>query len=171
MDWTWSLRDKRAVVVKESGMRYYKAREIQENGNGTGRWHYTCAHGDRVYPVGHCSRFIDCPSCKGQMHVNGEWCNGCNGIGVIDNPSPCPGHATPEEACEANRQYELDRARFCKDEGKEDAQHKCVECGEKTQGTALVGGDCGRPITLCNEHQNRDTLAKHYKGETESWRS
>ncbi len=36
-------------------MNYYDARELQgPDGQGTGRWHYTCMNDGRIWPIGYC---------------------------------------------------------------------------------------------------------------------
>lgn len=35
-------------------MNYYQPREIRRDGEGTGRWHYTCQNDGRIWPVGYC---------------------------------------------------------------------------------------------------------------------
>ena len=145
-------------------MNYYDARELRdENGQGTGRWHYTCKNDDQVCPVGYCSPWERCPECKGEFlpgKLGGAHCEHCKDTRLVRKKEPCPGHATPEEACEHQRQYELDHAKFHPEteeiRKRATALFRCEVCGHFTCGYA----DCGvaRVYMLCNEHCNREAL-------------
>lgn len=140
-------------------MNYYAARAFLDT-NGQKKYHYTCMNDGMIWAVGHCSKFMTCPECKGTMFRVAEGkCTTCDNEGVIRNPNPCPGHDTEEDACRHYRAYMLDRARL--DGYDSNTQKKCqVEgCGKWTQKYALVDMDV---VHLCEEHLNRDTLEKVY---------
>lgn len=111
-------------------MNYYDAREIIEDGKPTGRWRYT--------------------------RLNKR--TGCVAVGYC--AEDCPGHATPEEAREHYRQWQLDNARFSDGSEKADTLHRCDAegCEEYTMGTAELHGGTRRAFFLCEKHRNRDAL-------------
>jgi hypothetical protein len=91
----------------------------------------------------------------------------------------CPGHDTPEEAYEHQRQYELDRARFYGPTSAEEEaaeletpgqNEKCEVCGKTCRGFGEAGPGMMRQHFLCFEHRNRDGLAQVFKI-GESWSS
>lgn len=70
----------------------------------------------------------------------------------------CPGHATPDEAREHYRQYELDHARY--NGAITDMQVPCEVCKAWTSQCAVVNH---HSIFLCYEHLNRETLEQIYQ--------
>lgn len=73
----------------------------------------------------------------------------------------CPGHATPEEACDHQKQWDLDHARFHRgsDLPEPDALYRCKVCRAFTAGYATYGPGQMSLVTLCDEHCNRQALA------------
>lgn len=142
-------------------MRYYAASQVKSSG----LWHYTCRRKDDVYPVGYCSIYETCPDCKG-MGYGGTCQNENCKYGVVPKVNPCPGHATPEEACEHYREYVLDKARYTHSE---DTQQKCEICSEWTTGHALIDGY--HMHILCDKHANKESLEKVYPLIHESYES
>lgn len=74
----------------------------------------------------------------------------------------CDGHDTPDEARAHYRDYELDNARF--DGHTVGSRHQCAICGEWTDRFASLGPGLMATFTLCDEHCNREELAKVYAG-------
>lgn len=150
-------------------MNYYGPSELidPDTGEATGRFHYTCTNDGVTRPVGNCSPWVTCPDCAGEVlpkTMGGPDCPTCDGKRLVRGANPCPGHGTPEEACEHQKQYELEHARFWPEtEEMRNAAvslQKCEACGHWTCGYAACGPGMMRVHTLCNEHCNRETLAK-----------
>ena len=125
-------------------MNHDTAREVQKDGKGTGLWHYTTSN-DRggTHAIGNCSPWDSC-GCGEQPH---GWpadpnCPKCNGTGLVPKVNPCPGHATPEAACEHQKQYVLDRVTFSGPKLREWPKHKCAvpTCNEEATMLAIVEG-------------------------------
>ncbi len=143
-------------------MNYYAPREIIENGKSAGRWHYTCRNDDHTWAVGYCSPWTECPECHCQplIHRAGltESCIRCQGIGLIRKDSPCPGHATPEEACEHQKQYYVDTAHL---DGRDSShQSKCQVCQRWTDRVVTWGPGFMSVVILCADHATPDHLAR-----------
>lgn len=144
-------------------MNYYRAREITDpaTGQGTGLFHYTCARDLEVWSVGNCSPLESCPDCKDRDPPFGLIdCGRCGGKRLVRKANPCSGHATVEEACEHQKEYELDHARF--DAVLDNEQRKCVVCQAWTQRMAQVGHGLMHSYALCDLHCNRESLARLY---------
>lgn len=79
----------------------------------------------------------------------------------------CPGHPTPEEAQEHQRQYLLDHARY--DRRMSNQMRRCRACDAYTDRYVEVNGE---PYVLCDAHHNReslDTLVKCPERSMSSW--
>lgn len=146
-------------------MNYYKAREkMDENGQGTGLWHYTCANDGYIYPVGYCSPLVDCPECKKNNLLSipkgfgGPDCVICEGKRYIRSENACPGHATPDEACDHYKQYLVDHTRISEPKSVEWPKYKCSvkDCNEEGNRMANVQGSMY--FELCEKHANKDVL-------------
>lgn len=141
-------------------MNHEKARQKA----GDKLWHYTSANGEHVRAIGHCSPWEECPKCKVTPRImdcsGADDCGVCHGRRVVRKASPCPGHATAEEARAHQKQYLLDHATFQDDSKEPRSLHRCEVdgCREMTDGSAsLPGGDTR---TLCKKHRNRETLER-----------
>lgn len=149
-------------------MNYYQARELRDgDGKGIGLWHYTCMNDGRIWPVGNCSPWVECDHCKASglepamsdaPYNELPKCRVCNGQRCVRKADPCPGHATPEEACEHQKEYFLDHAQY--DHIMADEQRKCEVCGAWTQRVVTWGHGQMSSATLCDAHANREELAK-----------
>lgn len=107
-------------------MNYYMPRQSKVSG----LWRYTCRNDDRIYEIGYCQR-------------------------DEEGRSPCPGHATPEEAAAHMKEYALDHARF---DGRWNLSvEPCEVCGATTSRFARTVHAITVP--LCEVHLNRDGLA------------
>lgn len=71
----------------------------------------------------------------------------------------CAGHATPEEACDHYKAYQLDHE-LRLDNKLADQQRPCEVCGAWTQGCAQIGGYT--TYVLCDEHRTREAVAERY---------
>ena len=147
-------------------MNYYQAREIQRDGQHTGLFHYTCRNDDHIYPVGFCSPYRECEACHGQVtnpigEPRPEDCAKCGGKGSLLLPleQRCPGHPTPEAACEHYRQYLLSKVRF----GVADRwpKYQCEAAGCEAEATHVAGIPL-RSIyhRFCQPHCTLEELAK-----------
>lgn len=142
--------------------------EIRDkDGNGTGKWRYCSASKTGSFAIGHCSQIESC-TCSPNTIFGITDCEICQGKGFVSHPNPCPGHDTPEDACNHYREYLIDNARYDYNMG--DMQKKCEICGTWTQHMAAV------PMasiyhTLCDEHRNREYLDKVMSPVGESWHS
>ena len=115
-------------------MNHYAAREILVDGKGVGRWRFTVANKR----------------------------TGVYAVGPCAND--CPGHATPEEACEHFRQGLLNSAIFrgpTEQTQKPDTQERCEfpGCEEWADGIADVPTQI-LTYSLCGKHRNRESLDK-----------
>jgi hypothetical protein len=142
-----------------------------------GRYDYTAASGQMIWPVGYCHpykpwqpedlRWLGDPEEREAEALRLElkqapWCFKYHGTG----------HETPEEAVECYRQYLLDQElRFYQDSPEADTQHRCAECQAWTSGWAEVGYGIGRLIHLCADHRVRWAAEKHYARSREAWSS
>ena len=72
----------------------------------------------------------------------------------------CPGHPTKAEACEHQKQYDLDHRLRLDDTLGADVAHRCQVCQEWTQGAASVDG--WQHYILCDKHRTREEVAKLY---------
>lgn len=141
-------------------MNYYEVREIEsKDGVGTGKFHYTKKNDGRIWPVGYCAGwrenteedFKRYPGLKEEIEKKKEF--------KINYHKE--GHASIEEARECYKEYLLDnkvRFREHKD-GIEGNYIKCRECEKITNGYAEIDFSI---IPLCNEHQKRDIISKHF---------
>jgi hypothetical protein len=71
---------------------------------------------------------------------------------------PCE-HATPKEADECYRRYQLDQQTKY-DVTNRDQQERCIACGNWTQNRVEVGCQWPRYFILCSEHATREQLEK-----------
>ena len=137
-------------------MGVYQPLELMDdNGKGTGLYHYTCTDGGGTHAIGHCSPIETCPECKGHSWMQPDAnCPTCASKGYVTKANPCPGHPTSEEAIAHYREYLLDNARY---DGRmqENEMRKCEICGTWTQGVATVGD---YSHDLCDGHRNRAGL-------------
>lgn len=137
-------------------MNHYAARQQQS----TLLWHYTCANGDNIYPVGNCGRYRLCAACDGRCSD----CLACQGNGVVLAPTVerCPGHVTAEEACEHYRQGLLDEALFSKKSIEEAwPQRKCeADCDRVATHVARTPGRHYARHEFCEAHCTREELSR-----------
>lgn len=162
-------------------MNYYAARELKNaDGSGTGKWHYTCENDGACWPVGKCSSWDGCPDCDALSHGHvknekGEWvkCKTCDGKGIIKKATPCPGHATPEEACEHYKEYLLDGMKILGPKKEEWPKDKCdVEgCNKEATHLAMFPGHMLMDHQVCAEHATREVISKLVGGIGEIWSS
>lgn len=153
-------------------MNYYQAREILgEDKKPTGKWHYTCRNDDRIWAVGYCASLQSCPVCKdkwvpafGMTREDVEargwtWCEACNNKGLVDAPNPCPGHDTPEEACEHYKEYLLDKAEY-RQKLSEWPKDKCMrpDCNSEATHVVHIPGETYNYI-FCEQHCNRENVS------------
>jgi hypothetical protein len=138
-------------------MNHLKARKRESDG----RWDYTSARDGFAGAIGYCHAFI---GLEGQPYASDEEAaRHRESAGKYHTD----GHATEEEARECYKGYLLDHARY---DGRDpNAQHRCKECGEFTQGFAEVPFAYVL-VVLCDEHRNRETFAKHVSV-GEAWQS
>src|SRR4051812_10748651 len=109
------------------------AREMMDDqGNGTGRWHYTVENGKKIWPVGHCSPTEPCPEClkdpdkRYDFSHSKDDCVLCHGKRSVQRANPCPGHATAEEAETHYKEYLLDNTKFMGPKTEEWPKDKCA---------------------------------------------
>lgn len=143
-------------------MNYYEARELQdENGKGTGVFHYTCKNDDRIWPVGYCTRYREpqegdvgyemwSEAAKAEYRANKDKYHGPEG------------HDSKVAACNCYRQYELDRLRFfseadLNDKPKSLNMCQMPDCENYTASFADIPGSM-RHWMLCTDHLNRDAV-------------
>lgn len=146
--------------IEGAGLNYEQARQI-ETGPNAGKWHYTNRNNDWVYPIGYCSSMVPCTNCDGVpaiVHTRTTLCATCGGNGVVESPTPCPGHDTAEEA---ERHYYEYMADHLFEEGLKarsdlvDGRYKCEVCDAPTLRTLRVEGQIAGNVPLCDEHCNR----------------
>ena len=151
-------------------VKHYAPRELRTaNDEPTGKWHYTCQQSDgTTYAIGNCSPFESCPDC-----VNTRWsypsesgpttCAACGGKGWIRKLQPCPGHDTPQAACEHQKEYYLATVQFFPEtpESRQKAKQlqRCAICDEFTCGLATWGPGHLSCVVLCNAHCSPESLA------------
>lgn len=163
-------------------MNHYAPQELTDAaGLPTGRWHYCCTNGrGSTFAVGYCGLLRSCRTCSpftpptnpfGRMVLaEGETpdpahCPACNGTGVTGVPAEdrCPGHDSPEEACEHYKQYLLDNARLRPETAdmlrQAKTAHRCQApgCRKMTVGHASWGGH--GYASLCDKHCTRAVLS------------
>jgi hypothetical protein len=135
-------------------MNYSCARQIKD------KWFYTT----NGFPTGNCSPYDVCKDCDGRCTYRSDIeCNFCCNKGLVNKSSPCLGHDTAEEACEHQRQYEIDKVRYSTDKH---TQRKCQICESWTQNLAWLDYNV---YYLCENHCNRDSLEKIVKPFNECW--
>ncbi len=142
-------------------MNHYSARQLND---GSGLWHYTCLNNDQVRAVGYCSPFKKCPECAN----NYCGCDRCNGASVVLSESPCPGHATAEEARKHYKEYVLDKLRLTP-KGEKWPKHKCDVETCDCEGVCVASMSDYR-YELCEAHANKETIATLFDI-GESWSS
>lgn len=111
--------------------------QARERKDGGG-WHFTCMNDGRIWPVGYCR-----------------------------DHEP---HETKEAAEVCYLDYLLDhKLRFVEEspvDGYTSAPSwPCIECSSPTHKTARFRGE--GPMPVCDEHANRDTIAKHVQAPTQ----
>ena len=125
-------------------MNYYAAREIIESGIGTGLFHYTVDNRR----------------------------TGTAAVGYC--AADCPGHPTPDDACEHYRQYLLDK-RLCflgpEDRTQKlDVQYRCQAPGCDNWADGIASLDM-QTFHLCTQHRNRETVEKLVPSIGQIWSS
>jgi RecJ-like exonuclease len=147
---------------------------MDKDGKGTGRWHYTCMNDGQVWAVGHCSSWECCPDCEAQgvrmYSEESQKCPTCKGRGIVDNPNPCPGHATPEEAEQHYKDYLIEKSTITGPKQQEWPKHKCAVEGCNNEGNHLANVDAYHYYELCAEHADKNTLQSLVRV-GESWES
>ena len=116
-------------------------REILRDGQKTGLWRYTTAN----------DRSPDRAYAIGHCAEN------------------CPGHDTPEGACEHQRQYLLDHMRV-RERVQEWPKHRCQVEGCNQEATRLADIDAYTFFLVCADHANRESIDPLVKV-GESWHS
>jgi hypothetical protein len=76
------------------------------------------------------------------------------------------GHATKEEACACYHEYQLDHS-LQLDREMSDQQQKCRKCQAWTSKYAMLGES--KILVLCDEHNNRETVAELTKPSEQYW--
>jgi hypothetical protein len=118
------------------------------------RWDYTT--GNRrtgVHPIGYCRAWPK----SWYEHEGEEW---LEKLKVNKDKFHDRGHDTAAEARECYHQYQLDNeVRIGK---QPDQQRRCAECEKWTQDFVQVGGALGQINVLCEDHQDRETIEKHF---------
>lgn len=143
-------------------MRHYIAVK-----DGDGRWWYANEGVDRQGNAGWaksgaCLPLIVCPDCKDELPLSTaqKACQTCGGRGLVDDPNPCNGHDTAEEAYEHQKQHILaTRLRFLEDRDDARTLHTCAAegCKVHTSGSATAGPY--RHWSLCAEHRTPEVVA------------
>lgn len=159
-------------------MNYFAAREIKDKeGKPTGRWHYTRMNDGVVTAVGYCSAWQTCPHCDGRAGLFQDFacafCAASPRRGLVHVETPCPGHPTPEGACEHMTKYVLDRAKWVR-EYSFDKHHPqfCAKCDEPASGYASLSSPRqGDRMYFCALHLTREDLAKAVGTIGEVWAS
>ena len=141
-------------------MKHYAARQRRSDN----RWCYTIAGDVGARPVGYCAGWQE------ELPDVTSRAEGLHQVFEDDRERRRPfkdkyhtdGHASGTEAIECYKGYLLDnRTRTWRSETD---QRKCRECGGWTQLRIEVGtGICGTVFDLCEKHQDRDMLDKHFK--------
>lgn len=131
-------------------MNYYEPKQR----TGDGRWDYTRNN----YPAGYCRKYQEfdtklVPISEAEQEE----------YRATAHKHHTDGHATSEEACDCYKEWQLDH-QLSLDRTMSNQQQKCKVCGEWTQKFAEVGNQV---IILCEEHNNREEVAKIY--EAPSW--
>lgn len=127
-----------------------------------GRWDYVCTNGAGTFPIGYCHEYRELKA-EGvlagfpKVHLDRENAE----MAQHKDKYHGDGHATAEEAEACFKTFQLDQ-RLHLDGHQEDAQHKCLVCGEWTQGFAyLHGADViQREWKLCEAHRTRESVEK-----------
>ena len=158
-------------------MRHYVA--VQDP--STGRWFYANEGRSRItgadgwIPTRACTQrpLKTCPHCGGAGTFASERKPECQcSHGMVDDPdvSPCPGHATAEEAYAHEKARLTQKARFWPDDPKARSQHRCEAsgCEQFTSGSGEAGQY--RHHYLCAEHRTPEHLAPLVRV-GESWES
>lgn len=147
-------------------MNYYGPIEIQDqDGRKTGRWRY-CIRNDRLgaRAIGYCSLVELCPKCHGQVDID-SICEECQNSGLVLKEDSCPGHPTPDAACEHQKKYEIDHADL--DGYRSQVQHRCLVCQGWTNRFARVGVGNTICYALCDQHRDKESLEQiHQVGES-----
>lgn len=174
-------------------MNHYAPQQLTDSdGNPSGKWHYCLTTRGGTFAVGPCGLLRGCTACAGTIPTNpfgpmklppgvppnpGD-CGWCNGTGVQGVPEAerCPGHATPELACEHYREHLIATARLFPETPdmlrRATSSHKCQvpRCTKFTVGHATWGIGAGGAAYLCEAHCKRDCL-HHVISVGESWQS
>lgn len=146
-------------------MNHDAPREIADaNGKPTGRWHYTRKNSrGSAYPIGFCSPWVSCPECEKWQGDDGiTVCQKCDNRHLVRSETPCPGHATPEEACEHYRQYLLSEIQFRGPKTQASwPKEKCRVDGCNNEGTHLaqIPGYHWTFFDLCEQHYNVESIS------------
>jgi len=143
-------------------MNYYKARELMdENGKGTGLWHYTCMNDNKVWPIGNCSAWESCKDCSSSdlpFKLGGPPCSTCDGKRIVRKTTPCPGHKTAEEAEAHYKEYVMAGVKILGPKQQEWPKNKChvKSCNKEATHLANVGPcEC---YELCEEHATKEIV-------------
>jgi hypothetical protein len=106
-----------------------------------------------------------------QVKLCGGWHYTCavdrdGGIFAVGDCAKHNPHATKEEAEDCYRKYLSRRVHLVK---REDAQYKCMECGEFTSDVVTVAGT--HSLVLCQAHSAEEFVYKHLGPVTHSVQS
>lgn len=142
-------------------MRHYKARQRKD-----GRWDYTVNLGNYITPIGYCTPYREwTQEDLARFGFSGDEPDIVRGRDFADRHHDC-GHATPEEANECYRQYQLDQELSLM-RTFENTKRKCLKCGDWTQHFAEINMSC---FDLCEKHNTRESVAELFSVD-ESWAS
>lgn len=146
-------------------MNYEEARQIAD-GPLAGKWHWTNRRDGKIWPIGHCSSWKECPDCKGRSFITGVNCETCGVSGVVfkTQDEKCQGHDTAEDAARAHADWVLDNHLHWHESP--DARHHCqAKEGCPIWTSKFVNVDpanYGPMYFLCPEHADRDHVAELY---------
>ena len=141
-------------------MNYYGPRQREKDK----KWDYTCRNDDYIYPVGYCRPYKEPdPKTEPWWHENS-----IKKYQAQKDKHHGDGHNSSEEACACYRRYLLDTTLYL-DGHFGDTWHKCVVCGELTDGYAQV--DNGSMYNLCDTHRTKETVETLFGDVGEIWSS
>lgn len=142
-------------------MRHEAARQRQSDG----RWDYTSDRNGETHAIGYCSAAPTLESFeKLGIYVSDDY---KQKLAEFAHKFHTDGHATHTAACACYREYLLDFRLQLHAEILEE-RHKCAVCGEWTGRSASIELCYW---WLCEQHCNRDEVAKLFPAVGESWKS
>lgn len=142
-------------------MNHYSARRRQTDG----RFDFTVTTDGFTIPVGYCGAYRPWTSEDQRRFpvppevLKRSWAH--------SHKHHTDGHATPEEAAACYREFLLDQR--LRTGLKNDRPDTCKECGARTDLYAAVDGD--RFFILCEPHNDREVVARHFSPPADIWTS